>query len=147
MSEEYRYPDEDSLRAVCEGFAACTLPKEQWTNAAHWAGAIWLIRARPDMLPERDMPDMIRRYNLSVGGENTDTGGYHETITQASIRATRAFLAERREDEPLHLAHAALMAGPLGEREWLLAYWSRERLFSVEARRSWVDPDHAPLPF
>jgi hypothetical protein len=26
-------------------------------------------------------------------------------------------------------------------------YWTRERLFSVEARRNWVEPDLAPLPF
>jgi len=39
------------------------------------------------------MPAMIRRYNQSVGGVNSDTGGYHETITQASLHMTRALLA------------------------------------------------------
>jgi len=35
---------------------------------------------------------------------------------------------------------------PLGQPQWLLEYWTRERLFSVEARRNWVEPDLAPLP-
>jgi hypothetical protein len=39
------------------------------------------------------------------------------------------------------------MLSPLGEPEWLLAYWSRERLFSMEARREWVEPDLGELPF
>jgi hypothetical protein len=30
---------------------------------------------------------------------------------------------------------------------WLLDYWTRARLFSVEARRTWVEPDLKPLPF
>jgi hypothetical protein len=40
-----------------------------------------------------------------------------------------------------------LMASPLGRSDWLLAYWTRERLFSVDARRRWVEPDLKPLPF
>jgi len=39
------------------------------------------------------------------------------------------------------------MQSPFGNKDWLLAYWSKERLFSVEARRAWVEPDLAPLPF
>lgn len=141
------YPDDAAITAISEAVIALTLPKAEWTNAAHWAVAIWLIRARPDIMPERDMPDIIRHYNLSVGGENTDSAGYHETITQASLLAARAFLAKRPADEPLHISHAALMTGPLGNKQWALAYWSKERLFSVEARRNWVEPDKGPLPF
>jgi hypothetical protein len=32
-------------------------------------------------------------------------------------------------------------------KHWLLAYWTRERLFSVDARRGWTEPDLKPLPF
>jgi len=39
----------------------------------------------------------------------------------------------------------ALMAGPLGRSDWPLAYWSKARLFSVEARRGWVEPDVKPF--
>jgi hypothetical protein len=41
----------------------------------------------------------------------------------------------------------ALMASPLGKSDWLMGYWSRALLFSVEARRGWVEPDLKPLPF
>ncbi|WP_293907088.1 hypothetical protein [Phenylobacterium sp.] len=44
-------------------------------------------------------------------------------------------------------ALAALLASPYGRPDWLLAHWSRDVLFSVQARREWVEPDLQPLPF
>ncbi len=135
------YPHEAALIDVAERFRACTLPKAEWTHAAHFAVAIWLIRRCPDVNADAEMPDMIRRYNVSVGGTNSDSEGYHETITLASLRAARAHLSGEPAEAPLHAILARLMAGPLGRSDWLLAHWSREMLFSVEARRHWVEPD------
>jgi hypothetical protein len=89
---------------------------------------------------------MIRRYNESVGGVNSDTSGYHETITQASLRMARRVLAGLPEEVSLAGAFAALMDSPLGDKDWPLAYWSRDRLMSAEARRNWVAPDIRALP-
>lgn len=94
----------------------------------------------------RDMPGLIRAYNAATGVPNTDTDGYHETITVASLRAARAWLGQRA-GEPLAATLAGLLASDYGRSGWLLAYWSRTRLFSVEARRAWVEPDLQPLPF
>lgn len=92
------------------------------------------------------MPGLIRRYNESVGGVNSDMSGYHETITQASLRMARHVLAAQPEGVMPSAAFAALMASPLGDKDWLFAYWSRERLMSAQARRAWVEPDLEPLP-
>ena len=43
-------------------------------------------------------------------------------------------------------AYAALMASPLGDKDWLFTYWTRETLMSPAARRAWVAPDRTPLP-
>jgi hypothetical protein len=93
-----------------------------------------------------DLPDTIRRYNTATGTANTDTTGYHETITRASIRGAAAMLAAH-PGEPLWVVANALMAAPLGRSDWLMAYWRRECLFSVEARKVWVEPDLLPLPW
>ena len=133
---------------IGEGLLARTLPKPRWTHAAHVAAAVWILLRRPDLEAERDLPGIIRAYNEAVGVENTDAGGYHETITQASLRAARVFLAALPgAGAPLHEACNALLASQMGDKDWLLAYWSRERLFSVAARREWVEPDLAALPF
>ena len=141
------YATDAAIAALARGFLDLTLPKSQWTHAAHFATTLWLMRYAPERDPARAMPGLIRAYNESVGGVNSDTAGYHETITQASIRAARAFLAGRPPGEPLHASVDALMAGPFGRSDWPFVYWSRARLLSVEARRCWIEPDLEPLPF
>jgi hypothetical protein len=147
MSHFVPLASDAEVEAIGLGLIERTLPKPRWTHGAHFAAAVWMIRERPEFHPERDLPAIIRAYNEATGVENTDTGGYHETITQASLKAARAFLAGLPDGTPLHAACNALMASPLGSKDWLLAYWSREALFSVEARRAWVEPDLAALTF
>jgi hypothetical protein len=137
---------DDEIETIGRGLLDRTLPKTVWTHAAHFAATLWLLQYRPDVELSKDMPGFIRGYNESIGGANTDTSGYHETITQASIRAARAFLAEVPE-RPLFVTVNALMQSRLGESDWLLEYWTRSRLFSIEARRGWMEPDLKELPF
>ncbi|KMS56937.1 MULTISPECIES: hypothetical protein [Sphingobium] len=137
---------DDEIDALAQGFCACALPKERWTHHAHFATALWLIRTRPDVQPERDMPDMIRRYNESVGGVNSDSSGYHETITLASLHMARRLLAGLPDDVTPATAYSALMCSPLKNKEWPFSYWSRDLLMASPARLTWVEPDIRPLP-
>jgi hypothetical protein len=130
---------------IGRGVLERTLPKAEWTHAAHFAAAFWVIR-RPDMDATRDMPALIRAYNEATGVRNTDTTGYHETITMASLRAARAWL-RYRFDSPLYESLNELMASEYGLSSWPLAHWSKPLLFSVDARRNWVEPDLRTLPF
>src|SRR5512140_2649919 len=121
------YATEADIERIARGVADLTLPKPEWTHAAHFACALWWLRRRPDLSLETAMPPMIRAYNEATGVANTDTEGYHETITLASIAAARAHLAGRPPAEPLHAVVGVLMAGPLGRSDWPLAYWSKGR--------------------
>ena len=131
---------------IGEGLIAATLPRPEWTHAAHVAAAAYIVTVRPDLCAERDLPGLIRRYNLACGTENTDTAGYHHSITLASLAAVRAGLmlapAGTLADKVNHL-----LGGVLGDKYWPERFWTRETLFSVPARRGWVAPDRAPLPF
>ncbi|HRD46097.1 MAG TPA: hypothetical protein PLF78_06395 [Caulobacter sp.] len=147
MTTHPTFTDDADLAAIADGVIARTLPKPAWTHAAHFAAAVWIVLRRPDLDPERDMPGLIRAYNEATETPNTDTGGYHETITQASIGAVRAVIAALPPETPPHAVLNALLADRYGDKHWPLAYWSRERLSSVEARRGWVEPDLEPLPF
>src|ERR1700761_367297 len=124
---------------IGRGLLDRSLPKPEWTHAGHFAAAFWIL-TRPDMDAERDMPDLIKTYNETTGVHNTDTTGYHETITLASLKAARAWL-NKRPGIPLHTALYELLASEYGRSDWLLRYWSRPLLFSVTARKTWVDPD------
>lgn len=133
-----------AIRHVGEGLLARTLPKAEWTHEAHLAACTWLLLERPDVDPETQLPDIIRSYNVAVGGVNDDTQGYHETLTQLYIRGVRQHLAAHGEGDLLDTVNA-LLAGPKAQRSWPLEHYSRELLFSVSARRGWVEPDLAPI--
>jgi len=129
-----------------ERFLARALPKEEWTHEAHLATTTWLLLKHPDIDVDAELPDLICRYNESVGGVNSDTEGYHETITRAFLAGVRLFLSEADPDEPLHELVNELLLSPMGRRDWPLRFYSRDRLLSVEARRNFVRPDIAALP-
>ena len=140
------FSSDAEIVAIGCGVLELTLPKPRWTHAAHFAAALWLIRCRQDLDAARAMPGIIRAYNEATGVANTDTDGYHETITQASLRAARNFLLQDPRRSLFETCNA-LLASRLGKSDWPLCYWSRALLFSVEARRGWVEPDLKPLPF
>jgi hypothetical protein len=84
------------------------------------------------------MRDTLRRFAAAAGKPEK----YHETITlfwiQLLSSAYTASCGGRLED--------IVRANPhLLEKNFLLAYYSAERLFSDEARSSWVEPDLKPL--
>lgn len=139
------FSSEDITR-IGRGLMDRTLPKPEWTHRAHFAAALYILACRPELDVAAAMPEMIRSYNESTGMVNDDHHGYHETITVASLRAARRFL---RECEGMEIAAVcnALLAGPLGKPDWILAYWSRDRLFSVAARLGWAEPDLKELGF
>jgi hypothetical protein len=139
----HAFNSEAEIERIGRGVEDVTLPKAEWTHAAHWAAALYLLRRGE----AARMPALIRAYNEATGVANTDTNGYHETITLASLRAARAAMRESGADAPLHVVHTAIMRGELGRSDWLLALWSRPVLFSVEARRAWVAPDLRPFPY
>jgi len=123
-----------------------TLPRADWTHEAHLAATIWLLTRRPDIDIDRQLPGIIRAYNESVGGVNSDSEGYHETITRVFLHGVRLFLAEADVKEPLHELVNQLLLSPMGRRDWPLRFYTPEQLFSVEARQEFVPPDLAPLP-
>ncbi|MGN6591076.1 MAG: hypothetical protein ACTHKE_12380, partial [Sphingomicrobium sp.] len=131
---------------VGEGMLACALPKPEWTHEAHLATTLYLLLWRPEIDLDRELPGFIRRYNESVGGVNSDTEGYHETITRVFLHGVRLFLSEADRREPVHDLVNELLLSPIGRRDWPLRFYSPAVLFSVEARRRFVEPDLAALP-
>ncbi len=141
------FSHDDEIHCIARGMVDTTLPDAEWTHAAHFAAAFWLLRYEGGEPLEKVMPRLIRRYNLACGRRNTDTSGYHATITLASIWAARHAVSLQPSGTPLHQAVNQLLASELGDRDWLLSYWSKSRLFSVEARRTWVEPDLEAFPY
>ena len=140
------FTSDAEIEHIGEGLVARTLPRPEWTHEAHLAATTYLTTRRPDIDLDKELPGIIRGYNESVGGVNDDTQGYHDTITRVFLRGVRLFLSEADLGEPLHELVNELLLSPMGRRDWPLRFYSRDRLFSVEARRDFVMPDIAALP-
>ena len=131
---------------VGEGLLARTLPRAEWTHEAHLAATTYLLLRHPEIDLDTGLPGIIRRYNESVGGVNSDSEGYHETITRVFLHGVRLFLSEAERSEPVHELVNELLLSPMARRDWPLRFYTPARLFSVEARRTFVAPDIAALP-
>lgn len=130
---------------IFSGVRERTLPKPEWTHPAHLVFAIALIAHEGLAGAEAAAPGLIRAYNESVGGVNDDAQGYHHTITLFFLRAIDDFLAPTAA-EGLGARATTLLASTLAAPDYPLRFYSRERLFSVAARRDWLAPDLAPAP-
>lgn len=133
------------LADICHGVIDCTLPKADWTHAAHFAAAFWMLATEGERTFKR-MPGLIRAYNDTTGVPNTETDGYHETITLASLKVARKALGDAPDDQPLFVTLNAFLASEFGRSDWPLSFWSKDRLFSKTARLTWTAPDLEPLP-
>jgi hypothetical protein len=132
------------MEELVEAFIACTLPKAEWTHQAHLRVGLWhLLRHNAEealaLLRVR-----IQRYNVSRGGANTDHAGYHETITRFYVWVIGRFLRSADRSQGIDQLAEDLICR-YGEKNLPLRYYSRELLFSVPARRQWIEPDLAPL--
>ena len=121
-----------------------TLPKEQWTHHAHLRSGLWHVSEHGAVTALALLRERIRAFNDSVGTVNSDTSGYHETITRFYVTVIDRFLsvADRHADLD---ALARQLIEAHGDRRLPLRHYSEARLFSVVARRSWVEPDLRPI--
>ena len=62
---------DSDIERIAAGVLDLTHPYAEWTHAAHFAAALWLLR-RPAVLRQHGgMEPIIRRYNEAVGVPNT----------------------------------------------------------------------------
>jgi hypothetical protein len=127
--------------ALWAAFHDRTLAAAAWTHAAHVRVA-WLHLARYELAEAHlRMRAGILRLNAAHGLVETPQRGYHETLTWAWL----AIVADARATDPGADSRAFAAAHAI-DREAPLRYYTRARLFSLEARARFVPPDRAPLP-
>lgn len=144
MRPEYLSSPE-ALDSFLHGFEAGILPKAEWTHAAHVAAAAYYLHGSSvaSVLPL--MRARISAFNLAVGGANTPTSGYHETLTHFWLLIVAEFL--RQNPPASKLAAARHAVATFGEARALhTLYYSGDVVQDSAARRAWRAPDLLPIP-
>jgi|GEM_PF-1872104 len=138
---------------AAQAFQAVSIPVDQWTHEMHlkvgW-GLIWQKRRVTNTL-ELSQADFealfeefsrtLRRLNESHGVPNSETRGYHYTITRCWLSILTCL-------EPDYPDLNAWFKDPVCSGGNLLLQWYRtEDLMSREARLGWMPPkDPCPHP-
>jgi len=132
---------EQSLDDFLAGFYDGSFPITWWTHGAHVGMAAAILWTTPVARAVDVIRDGIKRYNLSQGGQNTETSGYHETLTRLWIGAVAATMTTLPQDiTRLHAVRQVYRA--YARRSAFFRDWYPfDLLKSSSARKEWVAPD------
>jgi len=132
-----------ALDAFLCAWEAGTLPKNRWTHAAHVAvAACYAFDLDPDEALSRTRRGIIH-FNDCVGTPNTDSSGYHETLTRLWSGIIGDFV--RGGSFPSRFVAVCAAVERYGEdRTRHRLYYSFDVISNVKARRNWVPPDCSP---
>ena len=125
-------------------FEAAAIPRERWKHRDHIRMAFLYLR---DHGLEGALPRIragIRALNRANRVPESATSGYHKTVTVAWATLVEATL--RAWGAPESFAEFETQNPHLLSKTLLRLYYSRERVFSAEAKTRFVAPDLAPLP-
>jgi hypothetical protein len=137
-----------SPESIIAEFRSGSMTRERFNHRAHLCVGLYHL-SHPWLDDEaagaQRVRDAILAFNDKVGAVQTETSGYHETITLFYVRIIRHFLFTRQPTEEFNALAEALLE-QWGDPKLPLQYWSKERLMSWEARLAWIDPDLRALP-
>jgi hypothetical protein len=137
--------DPRALDAFVAAWHAHALRREQWTHGAHVAVCAYYAFDHDEDATLAIMRPGIRTFNESIGGQNTATAGYHETVTRLWVMAIAAHLRAHPASTRYDAARSAV-ARFEKPRELLERCYTFDVLGDVRARAQWVAPDR-PLPW
>jgi len=127
-----------------QAFENCTLPFDVWTHRAHLRVA-YLYASKFDLQTATNkMRTGIKAYNKATNTPEELERGYHETITVAFMRLVTAALQQAgpfTTSEEFCDACADALNKPV-----LLNYYSKDRITSMKAKQTFVEPDLQELP-
>ena len=131
---------EESLAEFLRTWEAGRLPKSAWTHSAHVAVAACYAFAMEIEPVFQRMKAGIIRHNESVGTANTESNGYHETLTRFWAGEICRLVRAGGFPSRLEAVRAAVVAFA-GERDRFRRFYSFDVVNDRRARREWVAPE------
>ncbi len=139
------YGSADAVLARVAAFRARTLPQPEWDHFAHLTVGHHYVAAYGAGEALARLRTDIPAYNEACGVPNSDTRGYHETITAFYVLTIARYLEQVPAAVPLLDQVHGLLNDALGSKAIAFAFWTRDRLLSTAARRAWLEPDLRPI--
>lgn len=134
-----RYKDEEEIKEVVRSFEAATIGRDAWKHAEHLTVAMWYL-----MHHDIDTATELMRsgiFKLLTKGFEVDLSKempYHETLTIFWMRTVDDFRRSTNETALVDKINGLVEAF---DKDYPLKFYSREFLFSDEARARFVEGD------
>jgi len=133
-----------SDKELLAAFENCSWPLENWHHREHIKIAYLYLCEHPLDVAITKMCRGIRAYNAAQKVHEAIDAGYHETTTQAWMQLVHCTLSEfgpKENADAFVDEHTHLLA-----KRALRFFYSRNRIMSAEAKKTFIEPDLAPLP-
>lgn len=134
-----RYTDEKEITNLVRSFEDATVARSVWKHAEHLVVALYYVEHH-----DLDTATEIMRrglFNLLVNGFGVDLEKempYHETLTVFWMGTVAAFSSSENGKSLIEKANDLVTEF---DKDYPLRFYTREWLFSDEARARFVDPD------
>jgi hypothetical protein len=137
----------DSDLLLHEQFETRTLPNDGFRHREH-VRLTWIyLTLEPASASAGHTVDIVAerlcRSLLELATTHGVAQRFHHTLTVAWVRIIEF---ERRSNPDMPFDALAVASPALLNKDTPLWYYSRERLYSDEARHRWIEPDLQPLP-
>jgi len=139
------YCTEEEIRSLIIRFEDGKLEKERWTHHAHLIAAVWYCSQYPFNAAVDTIRRKIIQHNEAVGTPNNEQQGYHETITQFWMHIVSKYLEKNNNPTLLEMCRG-FIESPYSHKNRIFDHYSKERIFSLKARRKFLKPDIQPFP-
>lgn len=134
-----RYENEEEIREVVRTFEDATISRDKWKHAEHLTVALHYLCLHDPETATGKMRSGI--FDLLTSGFRLDLSKempYHETLTVFWMRTVAEFNASKNGASLLDKANELVAAY---DKDYPLRFYSRECLFSDEARAAFVEGD------
>ena len=133
-----RYKDEKEIDEVVRGFETGTISRDAWKHAEHLTVALHYLTRHDVETATRKMRDGIFKLLGAFGVDLTKEMPYHETLTVFWMRTVADFNASKNGASLLEKTNELVARF---DKDYPLKFYSRDFLFSYEARAKFVEGD------
>lgn len=133
-----RFKNEQEILQVVRTFEDATVSRDAWKHAEHLTVALhYLCSYDVDTATDKMKRGLFKLLG-AFGVDLTKEMPYHETLTIFWMQTIANFNASKNGDSLLEKANKLVATY---DKDYPLRFYSREYLFSDEARAAFVDPD------
>lgn len=133
------YNSEDEIMELVRSFEACTIRRDDWHHAEHLVVALFYLNNHDiDAATEKMRSGIFSLLRNAFKVDLEKEMPYHETLTIFWMRTVAEFNLSKNGTSLLEKANEIIEKF---DKDYPMKFYSRERLFSDEARAKYVEGD------